>query len=98
MLMSEHSHIFGPLPDSAGASAFPDARYNGGSIAGIPVLVSDQVTAGEVYLVDASAVDHRDEQEIQDILAMVRARQEEWKAEARAEYSAKRSYLGAPVH
>jgi HK97 family phage major capsid protein len=41
---------------TSGAVAFPDVGPQGGSILGIPVIASDAVTAGEVVLVDASAI------------------------------------------
>jgi HK97 family phage major capsid protein len=44
------------LPDSSGAGAFPGATVNGGSIGGIPIVVCDEATAGEIILVDASQV------------------------------------------
>jgi hypothetical protein len=40
--------------DATGARAFPDLGFAGGSIAGVPVLVSDAVASGVVLLVDAS--------------------------------------------
>jgi HK97 family phage major capsid protein len=42
------------LTDSAGAAAFPQVNYNGGAIAGIPVIPCDEMTAGEMLLVDAT--------------------------------------------
>jgi HK97 family phage major capsid protein len=42
------------LQDSSGAGAFPLATVNGGSIGGIQIVVSDEVTSGEMILVDAS--------------------------------------------
>jgi HK97 family phage major capsid protein len=44
------------ISDPNGSGAFPLATWNGGSIAGIPVVVSDSVTAGQLILVDASGV------------------------------------------
>ena len=44
------------LPDTAGAPAFPNATVFGGSIGGIPILVCDEATAGEIILCDASQV------------------------------------------
>jgi HK97 family phage major capsid protein len=44
------------MPDTAGAAAFPLATYNGGSIAGIPIIPCDECTAGEIILVDATQV------------------------------------------
>ena len=44
------------LYTNTGDEAFPDATWNGGSIAGIPVIVSDGVPSGSVVLVDASQV------------------------------------------
>ena len=44
------------LTDQHGIGAFPQLTPMGGSINGIPVLVSDGVTAGQVILVDASSI------------------------------------------
>ena len=45
------------LQDTNGAPAFPNATVNGGSvIGGVPTIVCDEVTAGEIILVDASQV------------------------------------------
>jgi hypothetical protein len=45
------------LPDSSGAPAFPNATVSGGSvIGGVPTIVCDEVTDGEIILVDASQV------------------------------------------
>jgi Phage capsid family len=44
------------LPDSAGSGGFPQATVQGGSIGGIPLLVCDEVTSGEMILLDAGAV------------------------------------------
>jgi hypothetical protein len=43
------------LKDQKGVSAFPDLGPMGGSINGIPVLVSDGISAGLVVLVDAAS-------------------------------------------
>jgi hypothetical protein len=43
------------LTDQKGVSAFPDLGPMGGSINGIPVLVSDGISAGLVVLVDAAS-------------------------------------------
>ena len=48
------------LTDSAGAAAFPGVNYNGGSIAGIPIIPCDEMTAGEILLVDATQCRRRD--------------------------------------
>ena len=42
------------LTDSAGAAAFPQVNYNGGSISGIPIIPCDEVASGEIYLIDAT--------------------------------------------
>jgi HK97 family phage major capsid protein len=39
-----------------GGAAFPTATVNGGSIAGIPILICDEATSGEIILVDASQI------------------------------------------
>ena len=44
------------LPDVSGAAAFPTATVNGGSIGGIPIIVCDEATDGEIILVDSSQV------------------------------------------
>ena len=44
------------IGDSAGGAAFANAKYNGGDAGGIPILVSDGCTAGEVILADASGI------------------------------------------
>jgi len=44
------------LPDSAGAAAFPTMTPTGGTIAGVPVIVCDEVTSGEIILCDAQQV------------------------------------------
>ena len=44
------------LPDTAGAAAFPQMQYNGGSVGGIPVIACDEMTDGEILLVDATQV------------------------------------------
>ena len=44
------------LPDTAGAAAFPQMQYNGGSIAGIPVIACDEMTDGEILLCDATQI------------------------------------------
>jgi hypothetical protein len=44
------------LLTTAGSFAFPALTPLGGSIVGIPVLVSDAVAAGQVLLVDASGI------------------------------------------
>ena len=44
------------LPDTAGAPAFPNATVNGGSIGGIPIIVCNEATSGEIILVDATQV------------------------------------------
>lgn len=44
------------LHTNTGASAFEDVTYNGGSINGIPVVVSDGVLSGNMVLVDATQV------------------------------------------
>jgi HK97 family phage major capsid protein len=44
------------LPDSAGAAAFPNARADGGEIGGVPIVVSDSATAGEIVLADAAQI------------------------------------------
>jgi HK97 family phage major capsid protein len=44
------------LPDSAGAAAFPTMTPTGGTIGGVPVIACDEVTAGEIILVDAAQV------------------------------------------
>ena len=44
------------LQDVSGAQAFPNATVNGGSIGGVPVLVIDEATDGEIILIDASQV------------------------------------------
>lgn len=36
--------------------SFPDAKWNGGEIVGVPVLVSDAVSSGELILVDAAGI------------------------------------------
>jgi Phage capsid family len=42
------------LQDSAGAAAFPQATVQGGSIGGIPIACIDEVTDGELWLLDAA--------------------------------------------
>jgi hypothetical protein len=42
------------LHTNAGEAAFEDATYNGGSISGIPIVVSDGVPSGTMLLVDAT--------------------------------------------
>jgi hypothetical protein len=44
------------LTDSAGAAAFPGVQYNGGSIAGIPIIPVDEMASGEILLLDATQV------------------------------------------
>jgi hypothetical protein len=44
------------LSDQHGVSAFPDLGPLGGSIQGIPLVVSDAVGSGLLYLVDASSI------------------------------------------
>ena len=44
------------LHTSTGAAAFPDVTYDGGSIGGIPLVVSDGVPAATLLLVDAAQV------------------------------------------
>jgi HK97 family phage major capsid protein len=44
------------ISDASGAPALATARWDGGEVAGIPVLSSDQAVSGEIVLVDASAV------------------------------------------
>lgn len=44
------------IANDDGSAAFPDARWDGGEISGIPILVSDGVTAGQLILVDASGI------------------------------------------
>jgi HK97 family phage major capsid protein len=39
-----------------GGAAFPTATVDGGSIAGIPIVICDEATTGEIILVDASQV------------------------------------------
>ena len=50
--------------DTAGAPAFPDVRVNGGTLLGIPIVVSNSVPVSGgsiVVLVDASLIDYSDE-------------------------------------
>jgi HK97 family phage major capsid protein len=44
------------MGDSAGGPAFPLASVGGGTVDGIPIVICDEVTTGEIILVDASAV------------------------------------------
>ena len=44
------------LTDQKGVSAFPNLTPTGGSINGIPVLVSDGVLTGNVILIDATGI------------------------------------------
>jgi Phage capsid family len=44
------------LSDQHGVSAFPDLTPMGGEIQGIPVLLSDAVGVGLLYLIDASSI------------------------------------------
>jgi hypothetical protein len=44
------------ISDPNGSSAFPDATWNGGSIGGIPIVVSAAVASGQLILVDATGV------------------------------------------
>ena len=45
------------MPDTAVGPAFPNARPDGGSVInGVPTIVCDECTAGEIILVDASQV------------------------------------------
>ncbi len=44
------------LTTSGGNAAFPDATVQGGSIAGVPILISDNVAAGSIILVDATGI------------------------------------------
>jgi hypothetical protein len=44
------------LTDQHGVSAFPELTPQGGFINGIPVVVSDGVTAGQVVLADAASL------------------------------------------
>ncbi len=42
------------IGDNAGGQAFPDVTMTGGSIAGVPVVISDAVASGVFILADAS--------------------------------------------
>lgn len=42
------------MPDASGGQAFPTVTPNGGELAGIPLLISDELDAGTMLLLDAS--------------------------------------------
>lgn len=43
------------LPDSAGGAAFPGVNaISGGTVGGVPLLICDECTDGEIWLIDAS--------------------------------------------
>lgn len=44
------------LPDNTGASAFPEVTVDGGNAGGIPIVICDEATSGEIILVDATQV------------------------------------------
>jgi HK97 family phage major capsid protein len=45
------------MPDTTGGPAFPNARPDGGSVInGVPTIVCDECTAGEIILCDASQI------------------------------------------
>jgi hypothetical protein len=44
------------IGDSAGGKAFTDVTVNGGSAEGIPIIMCDEATSGEIILVDASQI------------------------------------------
>ena len=44
------------MTNSLGQSEFPGMGMNGGTLGGLPVVVSEYVTAGDIYLVDAGNI------------------------------------------
>ena len=44
------------MTNSLGQSEFPGIGMNGGTLGGLPVVVSEYVTAGDIYLVDADNI------------------------------------------
>jgi hypothetical protein len=48
--------VMGATPTSA-QRAFPDVTFRGGTLFGVPLLVSDGVTAGQILLVDAGQIE-----------------------------------------
>ena len=56
LVTSSIAKVLAVLHDNTGGAAFPTLNYNGGSLAGIQVVVSDGVPASTMLLVDAQQV------------------------------------------